>query len=237
MKIYVDIVFIFNFAINFSFLFFIEKIFKDRISFKRIIIASLIGSSMIICYLFNYLVLTIFKISGGILICFIAFRNIQISKQIIKTSVFYLQNLSLVGLLESYKINTPIMLFFSVALILIIIFFENFKKYYIFIASHKYNVIIKSKKIYRLQGFLDTGNMATSSLGVPIVFISENIELDKSAKDEVILIDSICGRKEFIGHFCDDFYIKINRKWVRKKVFIVINKTEHECLLNNLLFI
>ena len=61
MVIYLDLLFLFNFVINFIFLYVVEIIYKEKRSFKRLVLGALVGGLMVILFLFNYIVLEIGK--------------------------------------------------------------------------------------------------------------------------------------------------------------------------------
>ena len=165
-------------------------------------------------------------------------RKITISKSIIKISMFYTENLALVGVLGSYEINTCVWLIFATIAILGLLFFEHFKKYYIFLINAKYNVIVTQKnKIIKCGAFLDTGNSAVSIDGVPIVFLDKKYQNDMFLDYQLVSISTINGEKLERAYKVDKFEVVVNKKRIEKKVLVVFTNLDKDCLLNNMLMI
>lgn len=238
MVVYIDLVFLFNFIINFILMFSIEKVFKDKIKYFRLFIASFIGSCIVVLSLFYKEVFKIFKFSLGILIMAIGTQKITFSKSIIKISMFYTENLALVGFLGTFEVNTCVWLIFATALILGLLFFEHFKKYYIFLLNAKYNVIVTQKnQIFKCGAFLDTGNSASNSYGVPIVFLDKKYQKDIFQEYQLVSINTVNGEKLEKAYKVDKFEIIVKRKKIEKEVLVVFTNLDKECLLNNMLMI
>lgn len=237
MIVYIDLIFLFNFMVNFIFLYVTEKIFKDDTKILRMIIASTVGGIIAILSCFNKYVFQIYKIMGGVFLIVLGIRKITFSKSIIKISMFYLENLALVGVLTTFKINNLLMLSFALGLILVLLFFEHFKNYYIFLSKNKYNVIVsKNNKKMKFEAILDTGNSATNKDGIPLVFISREFYNDSFDKYELVMVETMnCERLEK-AYFVDEFIIIINSKKVKKEALIVFSDID-VCLLNSMLLI
>ncbi len=193
---------------------------------------------MVIIGLFYQLAFRVFKIIGGIFIVLIGFRRITFSKSIIKISMFYTENLALVGILSSFKINTTLFFLMALVAILILLFFEQFKKYYILLANSKYNVIVTQKnKQYKIKAFFDTGNSATSNDGIPIIFLDKKYFNESFEKYQYVMIETVLGNKEEKAYSVDKFEILFNKKKIEKKVMIIFSDIDRDCLLNCTLMI
>lgn len=237
MIVYVDLIFLFNFLVNFIFLYVIEKIFKDDTKISRMVIVSSVGGIIAIFSCFNKYIFQIYKIIGGVILIVLGIRKITFSKSIIKISMFYLENLALVGVLTTFKINNLLMLSFALGLILVLLFFEHFKNYYIFLLQNKYNVIVtKNNKKMKFEAILDTGNSATNKDGIPLVFISKKYYSESFDKYELVLVETVNNEKIEKAYFVDEFIIIINGKEVKKEALIVFTDVK-TCLLNSMLLI
>ena len=238
MILYWDLLIFFNFIINFIFLFSMEMIFKDKVYFLRLILVSLICSVLAMLCFFNKIMFNIYKIIGGIVIVVFSLKKITASKTIIKISMFYIENLALTGVLATLKVNNLLMLIIAIILILGLLFFEHFKKYYIFIAKNKYNVIVSKNNVHlKMSAILDTGNAATNADGVPLVFVSEKLFSDVFDKYELVEIQTVNGDAYCKAYYVDDFQIVLNRKKIEKKAMVVFTKIDDDCLLNSMLLI
>lgn len=223
--------------VNFIFLYVTEKIFKDDTKILRMIIVSTVGGIIAIFSCFNKYVFQIYKIIGGVFLIVSGIRKITFSKLIIKISMFYLENLALVGVLTTFKINNLLMLSFALGVILVLLFFEHFKNYYIFLSQNKYNVIVtKNNEKMKLEAILDTGNSATNKDGIPLVFISKQFYNDSFDKYELVMVETMnCERLEK-AYYVDEFIIVVNGKKVKKEALIVFSDID-VCLLNSMLLI
>lgn len=237
MIVYVDLIFLFNFLVDFIFLYVTEKIFKDDTKILRMVIVSSIGGIIAIFSCFNKYIFQIYKIMGGVILIVLGIRKITFSKSIIKISMFYLENLALVGVLTTFKINNLLMFSFALGVILVLLFFEHFKNYYIFLSQNKYNVIVtKNNKKMKIEAILDTGNSATNKDGIPLVFISQKYYSESFDKYELVLVETVNNEKIEKAYFVDEFIIIINGKKVKKEALIVFSDVD-VCLLNSMLLI
>jgi len=238
MIVYLDLVFILNSFINFILLFSLEKMFSDSFSYKKIILSSLLGGGIVAASFYSTIFFKIFKIIGGIVIVLFGIKKNTINKILIKIFTFYTENLALVGVLASFKINTCLLLFFATTLILGLMFFEKFRKQYIFHENFKYNVIVTQKdNVIKIQGFFDSGNFSSSENGIPLVFINKkyfNISFNNYV---LVKVKGIINEEIKKAYVVDKFEVIINKKRVEKKVLIVFSEISEDCLLNSLIMI
>ena len=156
MKIYLDLILIINFIIDYLLLYGTKKILKNKTSIKRILLGSIIGSisSLLMIYQNNI----IMKILLSILIIIITFGINKIIKNI---TYFYLLSIILGGTLylfdlNIYKLNYQILLLISPILIYLYIK-ENIKYKNIYLNNYIVEIYINNK-LYKLEGMIDTGN-------------------------------------------------------------------------------
>ena len=156
MKIYLDLILIINFIIDYLLLYGTKKILKNKTSIKRILLGSIIGSisSLLMIYQNNIII----KILLSILIIIITFGINKIIKNI---TYFYLLSIILGGTLylfdlNIYKLNYQILLIISPILIYLYIK-ENIKYKNIYLNNYIVEIYINNK-LYKLEGMIDTGN-------------------------------------------------------------------------------
>jgi len=196
MKVYLDFVFLLNFFFDFLILYATKKVLKICISFKRLLLGSLVASGTII-FLFltlNTVTLFLLKIIMSIFIILVTFGKKNFFKNI---CYFYLISIILGGTLYllnisiSYKnqgilfINNGLALNFIIILLVApILIFSYIKEQisYKNIYSNIYEVkIYINNKAYNLKGLLDTGNMLEDPYKKrPIIIINKNIKIAKS---------------------------------------------------------
>ena len=156
MKIYLDLILIINFIIDYLLLYGTKKILKNKTSIKRILLGSIIGSisSLLLIYQNNIII----KILLSILIIIITFGINNIIKNI---TYFYLLSIILGGTLylfdlNIYKLNYQILLLISPILIYLYIK-ENIKYKNIYLNNYIVEIYINNK-LYKLEGMIATGN-------------------------------------------------------------------------------
>lgn len=180
MKVYIELVFIVNYLIDFMILYGTKRLLKINKSNIRLLLGSLMGtiSSFILFININNLELTIFKIVLSIIIILISFGK---NNMLINTFYFYLISIIIGGVLYLFDLNSN--LYFNYLLLIIlspVIIFILIKE----LNKHKLNIndkyiveITFGKKIYKLEGFIDTGNRLISPIKKePVILV--NIELN-----------------------------------------------------------
>lgn len=182
MKIYLDLIMILNFFIDFLLLLTVSLILKRNVSINRLMLGAFFGGLSILFLFFdiNSLLLFIFKLIISIIMILITFKYQNIKYTI--TNLFYLYMTSIVlgGFLYllniefSYKkigiifINNGLSINFLFLLISVPVFLyiyikqtRNLKYNY----SNYYNIeiMIKNKK-YKYTAYMDSGNVLVDNL-------------------------------------------------------------------------
>ena len=192
MKIYLDIIIIINFFIDFILLYGTAKLLKKSITLKRLLIGSLFGT-ITICFLFfnlNTLELFIYKVLISILIILVTFGTKDFKKNI---TYFYILSIILGGALYllditfTYKstglvfVKNAYFLNFTLILvcapIIIYLYIKEHKAFKLLI-SNKYiiEIYINNNK-YTLEAILDTGNnLVDPYKNRPIILIDKPVE-------------------------------------------------------------
>ena len=206
MKVYIEVVLIINFIIDFILLFGVCLILRRQTNLKRLIISSLVGSITIISMFYNLdsLILFLIKMFTSLLMVIICckFNSIKYTLQ----NIFYLYTLSIIlggslylisiEVINKYKelkfltngiyLNFIILLVFSPLIIYIYIKqIKQIKNTY----SNYYNIDIylKDKTKYCLTGYLDTGNhLKDPYKNRPIILI--NKDKIKFNYDNILLV-------------------------------------------------
>lgn len=191
MKIYLDLLMILNFFIDFILLLTVSIILKRNIPLTRILLGAFVGGISILLLFFdiNSLMLFLLKLIISIIMTLITFKYVNLKYTLINLFYLYISSIVLGGFLYllnvefSYKkigiifvnkglsINFIFLIIFSPIILYIYVKqIKNLKYNY----SNYYNIeiIIRNKK-YKYTAYLDTGNVL----------------VDKLTKKNVILID------------------------------------------------
>ena len=207
MVYYVEYVFVENFIIDFILLFITGKLIKRVIIFKRLIIASLVGSLYVILTFYigrEFMTFFIVKFSISVLMIMIAFDSKGILTNIRVIICFYITSLIMVGIIsalyyltyDKLTVNAIIMSIFT-GYAALHFFFKEIKDR---INRHNYkrtvNVSIGGiSKTFR--GYIDTGNELTDPMTGKHVMVV-NIDCIKD-----ILGDDLCNKiMEFYDNKC-----------------------------------
>lgn len=234
MKVYLDLVFIVNFGINFTFLTSIQLLFNEKLRIKRGILSSLLATIILLVYFFDFFIFTVAKIFGGFLLIWI---GMGLNKFFVKSSLFYLFEFGLTGIVESFKVS-GLYLVIALFILTILILFQSFKNQSIFVNHFKYNISVTLlDKAYKTNGFLDTGNMLHVQ-NIPVVFLDYKYyhkNLNVYAKT---FVKTVNGIENLLCYEPQAFFLNINGKMIEKKVLIAFTHLEHDfdCLLNYNLF-
>lgn len=194
MKVYIEIILLINFIIDFILLFGVCLILRRQTTLKRLILSSLIGSITIISMFYNLNGLTLFiiKLFTSLIMVIICCKFNSI-KYTIK-NLFYLYTLSIIlggsmylisiEIITKYKelhfLSNGIYLNFIILLLsspLIIFIYIKQIKQIKNVYSNYYNIDIylKDNTKYCLTGYLDTGNHLTDPYkNRPIILVDKN---------------------------------------------------------------
>ena len=174
MKLYLDLIFLINIWFDFLILLTVSILLKRNIKIKRIILGSLFGglTFFILFFKLNTLELMIYKIIVSIFMCLITFSFKNIRYSFSNLSYFYLVSIILGGgmylLNDSFVTNNGLVfknnfnfnylfLFIFSPIIIFIYIKQSLKLKNNYSNYHKVDILYKNK-LYRLNGYLDTGN-------------------------------------------------------------------------------
>ena len=256
MKLYLDLIFLLNFSFDTILLLCTSYILKRNVSFKRILLGSIIGAlSIFILFLkINNVQLFFIKLIISILMNIVTFsyKNIKYTiKNIIFlyiTSIFLGGALYLLNIEDSYKHEGIIFYHnpFSINIIVLVIISPLILYIYIkqlkslktdYTNYYKVDLTLKNNKKMKLVGFLDTGNkLVDPYLKRPIIIVDEmkikNLTIDNYL---YVPVNTVAG-KNFIK--CIPIKeIYINNQKVKKKILLGISENRIkmdgiECILS-----
>ena len=195
MTIYLDLVMILNFAIDFILLLTVSIILKRNVKLTRIMLGAFIGGLSILFLFFNInsFLLFIFKILISILMILTTFGYKTIKYTLVNILYLYMSSIILGGFL--YLLNLEFsykhigMIFFNNGLSINFIFLIIFSPVilYIYIKQTKnlrynysnyYNIeIINKNKRYKYIGYMDCGNVLVATLTKKIVILIDKRKL------------------------------------------------------------
>ena len=195
MTIYLDLVMILNFAIDFILLLTVSIILKRNVKLTRIMLGAFIGGLSILFLFFNInsFLLFIFKILISILMILTTFGYKTIKYTLVNILYLYMSSIILGGFLYllniefSYKkegiifinnglsINFIFLIIFSPVILYIYIKqTKNLRYNY----SNYYNIeIINKNKRYKYIGYMDSGNVLVDTLTKKIVILIDKRKL------------------------------------------------------------
>jgi len=195
MKIYLDLIMILNFFIDFILLLTVSLILKRNVSITRIMLGAFVGGISILFLFFNInsIILFLFKIIISILMVLITFRYKNIKYTLINLLYLYMSSIILGGFLYllniefSYKkvgiifinnglsINFVFLIIFSPIILYIYIKQTNNLRYNY---SNYYNIeIINKNKKYKYTAYMDSGNVLVDSLTKKSVILIDKRKL------------------------------------------------------------
>ena len=235
MVIYLDILILLNFIINYCFMKLIYLVFNEKVNKTRLIMSSLVSVFLLLSFFFDSIIYNIVRVFGGLILIIIAFKYSNKKRFVIMLSLFYLLQFSFIGVLSIYNIKGCSIFAFLLLICLLILIFSRKSNIY---NNKTYKIIIKFKKeIIKIDGYLDTGNMASFN-GVPIVFLKDDFFRNNLKQIGVVKIKTI-NNEQFINCYKPDkFYVLDNNKKIEKDVLIAFSSFDNNinCLLNCLMF-
>lgn len=254
MKIYIDLVLLINFGLDFLLLLTVSLILKRKTSFTKLFLSSFIGSLSVLTLFIkiNSLELFFIKVTISILMILISFgfKNI---KYFIKNIIFlYINSIVLGGFL--YLINNQFsykqqgLVFYhkgiSMNIIVLILLSPLFIYFYIkqlkslknnYNEYYKVIIYIKNKK-YECTAFLDTGNKLKDPItNKSIILVNKRIFKNASLPPPILVPIKTVNNENFIK--CIKTKIMLNNVLINNVLIGLadnsINIDGVDCILNN----
>ena len=201
MKVYLDLILLLNFIIDFLILLTVSIILKRNAKIKRILLASFIGTISILVLFFEMssILLFIFKLILASVLILISFDFVDIKYFLNNLLYFYTNSILLGGFLYylnielSYEklglvfIDNNIKLNFLVAVIfspiILYIYSSQLKKLKLLYSNRKkVQVYLDDDKVIELNGYVDSGNTLVEPYGGKYVIIAYNKKIDNYSK-------------------------------------------------------
>ena len=200
MRVYVDLILILNFIIDFLILITISIILRRNASIKRILFSTFVGTLSILVLFINMcsLVLFLFKMVLSILLVLIAFGYKDIKYFFNNILYFYTTSILLGGFLyflniqigyekvgltfidNNVKLNFLVVVIFSP--FILYIYIRQIKEFKLFYSNRKKVNVYLDDRIIELNGYVDSGNTLVEPYGGKFVIIAHNKEIDDYSK-------------------------------------------------------
>lgn len=193
MKLYIDLIYLLNYYLDFLLLLTTSIVLKRNVSFKRIFLGAFVGSVSIVYLFFPFTSFSLFLFKMFLAICMVivTFQYENLKYTITNFLYFYMISIILGGFLYylniefqytkvglfflQHNVNIQI-LFLLLASPLILYFYmkqtKQFKSRYSF--SYPVKIVLKNKEEYNLNGFLDTGNRLVDPVTNKPIILLEN---------------------------------------------------------------
>lgn len=232
--IYIDIVFILNFLIDFNILYIENKILRNNSNVKKILISSLIGEISLLYFAINInsLLLYLFKLIISIIMILVSFGYKDIKYFINNIIYFYLISFVLGGVLYLFELEKNYNYYYLLLIPLILNIYKkltyNLKNYYSL--KRSVNIYLNNGSILNLIGYIDSANKL----------------IEPYNNNKVIIINKVLNENYFLVPYETINSSSIMKCFKPKRVFIeglgsrndvvvgVINKkfSGYDCLLN-----
>lgn len=219
---YIEIIIVINLAIHLLFIKIVNYLLSQKNNKILIFISSIIDIFYVLFYLLFPYEIEAYKYLFIILISIIPFLRKELIKTLLSMLIYFMLNFMLGG--TSELIYNIVANFHSVFISLLVVYiafviYAIYKKFNVCFHKLTYDVrIIDQDKVLKLKGFCDTGNFLKTEDNIPVVFIKKNIKIGNYKKK--IIINSLTTKKEIILYEVDKFLIKLNKKFVKRDVYL-----------------
>lgn len=194
MVVYLDVVILVNFIVNFFLLYITAQTLRVKVKFRYMILASIIGSSYVLTLIYPSLKILsalYFKLAVAVTLILIAFRRKNILFNLKATCIFVLYSMVLAGVCvfiqfnrngdisDSIIVNFP----YQWLLLSLMIVYMIIDRIVVYIKERKslgsliYNVDIILKNTHKtVRAFLDTGNeLREPATNLPVIIVEKSI--------------------------------------------------------------
>ena len=255
MKVYVDLVYFFNYYLDFLLLLTTSIVLKRDISLKRICLGAFLGSLSIFFLFFKLssISLILFKIFIAVIMIIVTFRFENMKYTISNFLYFYMISIILGGFLyylniefsytsigllfKKHKLNISAIFLLLISPVILLLYIKQEKKMKSnYNLTYNVKIVLKSQQEYILNGFLDTGNSLFDPItSKPIILIEKGIVDEKNNKFYYVPFHSLNNQN--LLKCLRPKYIEIeNKKFNNYLIGISDKKFNFEgikCILNN----
>lgn len=225
MTIYVDLIILSNFLLDYSLITYTGIIANEKMKFSRIFLASLFAlSSLSLFFIQISIIFILLRLLYSFVIILIAFSFISIRRYVKNILLFYFVNYVMAGIITSYdfrftgnaisiNLRQPttwylLIISFIIANILTYIYKVIEENH----AFYKFNILdIRFRFLnqdYEVKGLIDTGNKTVShGDNIPVIFIDKNII--EANIDEIYLLKNKVKFTYILMNTIKDSYISL----------------------------
>ena len=255
MKVYVDLIYLLNYYLDFLLLLTTSIVLKRNVTLKRIFFGAFIGSLSIFYLFFNIssIFLFLFKILIAFLMVIVTFHYGNLKYTFNNFIYFYMISIILGGFLYylniefsytnigllfiKHHLNINAVFLILVSPIIFIVYIKQMKmmksKYNL---SYSVKIVLKNNQEYVLSGFLDTGNSLFDPVtNKPIILLEKDILDEENNLFYYVPFHSLNNKN--LLKCIRPKYIEIdNKKFNNYLIGISDKKFEFEgvkCILNN----
>ncbi len=254
MKVYVDMVFLLNFYLDFLLLMTTSVTLKRNVTIKRLLLGTLIGSTSIFFLFFSIssILLLFFKFFIAFFMIIATFHFKDLKYTLNNLSYFYMISVILGGFLYylnvefsyshiglvffSKKLNVNGVFLLIISPIILYIYYRQSKKFKsMYNLIYDVNIIIQKQK-WHLKGFLDTGNKLVDPItNKPIILLEKGVIEEKNLKVYYVPYNGLEEHK--LLKCFKPTSVEIEKKKFKNVLLGISDKKFHldgvECLLNN----
>ena len=237
MKIYLDLIVLLNFYLDFLLLMVTNLILKRNASIKRLLLGTLTGSLTLFVLFFSVSSFFLFLVMN-----FVTFGFRDLKYLLNNVSYFYMISIILGGFL--YYLNTEfpsqnqimVCFFILISPVVLFIYIRQVKKFKsLYQLTYTVLIALKNEK-FTLTGFLDTGNKLVDPItNKPILLIEKGI-IDESQERFYYIPFNSLNNHNLVKCF-KPLYVVINEKKYKNYLIAISDKKFHldgvQCLLNN----
>ncbi|QVK16810.1 sigma-E processing peptidase SpoIIGA [Mycoplasmatota bacterium] len=251
MTIYIDLIILSNFLLDYSLITYTGIIANEKIKFIRIFLATLFAlSSLSLFFIQIQLIFIILRLLYSFIIILIAFSFVSLRKYIKNILLFYFVNYVMAGIITSYDfrftsnaINIDLKQPTTWYLLIISFLIANILTYIYKVieenhAFYKFNILdIRFRflnKDYEVKGLIDTGNKTVShGDNIPVIFIDKNIintDIDEiyllknKVKFTYILMNTVKDSYITLAFKPENFGVVIDDQYFEKEVYLAIGQ-------------
>lgn len=250
MEVYIDILLLENFIVNYFLLFITVKTLRNKVKNIRILLSSILGSLYIFTLFFKelkYLTILPVKLLVAVIMIFIILKGTSFFNIIKGSLIFIIYSMALSGIclfLNTSGVinglnNVSIINFtYKKLLLALILIFLVINRIYALIQDsihveqliYKIDIIYKDK-LFSVNGFLDTGNELREPItNLPVIIIEESVVNGIILNDKekyYISYKDVSGNLGKLVAFKPNYIVlHENNKIQNKEVIIALTKTK-----------
>lgn len=224
---YIEIIVLINVIIHYGLTVITGYISSIKINQILLFVSVILDIIFVLLYLYIPYQFEPYKYIFILLIAIIPSINKGSIRCLFYTLIYLMLNFTLGGITDiiySYINNFSAIILALIFIVVITLFVYVYKKQKLNYDKFIYDVILEfDKKVVKLKGFCDTGNFLKNDDLIPVVFVNKIYSMGKFVKKINI---STINSNDFVEiYIINSFKIKINKKFVKKDVYIAFVDT------------